>query len=87
MDLIWALLQILAMLAAVVALAYLVLNKGLARLLARNQFSASMALKERLHLEPRRSLYIVEIRGRDFVLAGSENGVSLVCELHEKPLT
>ncbi len=87
MDLFWALLQILAMLAAVVALAYLVLNKGLARFLVKNQSSANMSLKERLYLEPRRSLYIVKIQGRDFVLAGSENGVSLVCELHEKPLS
>lgn len=87
MDLIWALLQILAMLAAVVGLAYLVLNKGLGRFLAKNQFSTTMVLKERLHLEPRRNLYIVQIHERDFVLAGSENGVSLVCELHEKPLS
>lgn len=87
MDLVWALLQIFAMLAAVIALAYLVLNKGLGRILANKQLSANMSLKERLHLEPRRSLYIVQIKGRDFVLAGSENGVSLVCELHEKPLS
>lgn len=87
MELLWALLQILAMLAAVVALAYLILNKGLARMLAKHQTSATMSLKERLYLEPRRSIYIVEIRSRTFVLAGSENGVSLVCELHEKPLS
>lgn len=87
MDLIWALLQILAMLAAVVALAYLVLNKGLGRFLARNQLSVNMVIKERLHLEPRRNLYIVQIYEREFVLAGSENGVSVVCELHEKPLS
>ncbi len=87
MDLVWALLQILAMLGAVVALAYLILNKGLGRIIAQKQLSANMALKERLHLEPRRSLYIVRIKERDFVLAGSENGVSLVCELNEKPLS
>jgi flagellar biogenesis protein FliO len=87
MDLVWALLQISAMLAAVVGLAYLVLNKGLGRILAQKQLSANMLLKERLLLEPRRSLYIVQIKGRDFVLAGSDNGVSLVCELHEEPLT
>ena len=87
MELIWALLQTLAMLAAVVALAYLVLNKGLARFLAKSQSSGTMTLKERLHLEPRRSLYIVSIQGRDFVLAGRENWVSLVCELHDKPIS
>ena len=87
MELIGSLLQMLAMLAAVVALAYLVLNKGLGRFLFKNQLSTNMALKERLYLEPRRNLYIVQIRGRDFVLAGSENGVSLVCELHEKPFS
>ena len=87
MELLWALLQILAMLVAVIALAYLVLNKGLARFFVKNQSSANMSLKERLYLEPRRSLYIVQIQGRDFVLAGSENGVSLVCELHEKPFS
>ena len=84
MELLWALLQILTMLAAVVALAYLLLNKGLGYWLAKQQISATMSLKERLVLEQRRHIYIVGIRGRDFVLAGSENGVSLVCELHEK---
>ena len=84
MDLIWALLQVMTMLAAVVALAYLILNKVLGRWLAKQQVSATMRLKERLVLEPKRSVYIVEIQGKDFVLAGSENGVSLVCKLHEK---
>ncbi|MES2504363.1 MAG: flagellar biosynthetic protein FliO [Myxococcota bacterium] len=84
MELVWALLQIATMLAAVVALAYFLLNKVMGRWLAKHQRSATMVLKERLALEPRRSIYIVEIRGRDFVLAGSENGVSLVCELNEK---
>lgn len=86
MELLWALLQILAMLAAVVALAYLVLNKGLGRFLAQKHLSQNMIIKERLHLEQRRSLYMVDIQGRNFVLAGSENGVSVVCELHAKPI-
>lgn len=85
MELIWALVQILAMLAGVVALAYLVLNKGLGRFLVKNQLSQNMALKERLYLEPRRSLYMVQIKDREFVFAGSENGFSVVCELHEGP--
>ena len=84
MELLWMLLQIFTMLAAVVALAYLLLNKGLGYWVAKQQRSATMVLKERLMLEHRRSVYIVEIRGRSFVLAGTENGVSLVCELHEK---
>ncbi|MBL4818816.1 MAG: FliO/MopB family protein [Deltaproteobacteria bacterium] len=85
MEMFWAFLQITAMLAAVVLLAYLVLHKGLGKLLARHQTTQSMAVKERLSLEPRRSLYLVDIKGRNFVLAGSENGVSVVCELDEKP--
>ena len=87
MDLFLSIVQMLAMLAAVVALAYLVLNKGLGRFLVRSQLSKNMTLKERLHLEQRRCLYQVEIHGRNFVLAGSENGVSVVCELHEKPIS
>ena len=87
MELLWALLQIAAMLVAVVALAYFLLNKVLGSWLAKQQITATMTLKERLVLEPRRSVYIVQIRGKDFVLAGSENGVSLVCELHEKSFT
>ncbi len=84
MDLFWAILQMITMLAAVVALAYFLLNKVLGNWLLKQQTSSTMKLKERLLIEPRRSIYIVEVRGRELVLAGSEHGVSFVCELHEK---
>ena len=77
-------LQVTAMLAAVVLLAYLLLHKGLGRLLMKHQNTQSMSVKERLSLEPKRSLYLVDIKGRNFVLAGTENGVSVICELDEK---
>ncbi|MBH1988929.1 MAG: flagellar biosynthetic protein FliO [Myxococcaceae bacterium] len=81
MELLWGFLQVAAMLAAVLALAYLLLNKGLGKMLLKNQGSQELLLRERLYLEPKKSLYLVEVRGREFVLASGEGTLSIVCEL------
>ncbi len=70
-------------LGAVVGLAYLILGKGLARLV-RPKLTGSMrlvSLVERLPLGPKHALYLVEADGRRFLVGTAEHTTSLVAEL------
>ena len=53
--------------------------RWLARRLPRSQ--SAMRVLARHQLEPRRSLYVVEVVGRYFLLGSAETGLSLVAEL------
>ena len=48
---------------------------------ARSQGGAVMAVVARLPLEPRRSLYVVEVAGKTLLVGTSEMGLSLLSEL------
>jgi flagellar protein FliO/FliZ len=67
---------------AVCALAYALLRWGLRRFQATSTSRAhGMRVLARLSLEPRRSVYVVEIAGRYFVLGTAEGGLSTLAEL------
>ncbi|MEO6954283.1 MAG: flagellar biosynthetic protein FliO [Polyangia bacterium] len=44
----------------------------------------SERVRYRLELEPRRSIYVVELGGRNLVLASSEAGIQLLMELDDR---
>ena len=48
------------------------------RLLPRPQ--GEMRIVDTLHLEPRRTLYMIRLRNRDFLVASHENGLELLRE-------
>lgn len=75
------LLQTLLALGAVCALAYVVLRWGAKRLYGIGRPGQQMRLVERLPLDPRRSLYLVEVAGRQLLVGSSENGVTLLTEV------
>lgn len=75
------LLQTLLALGAVCALAYVVLRWGAKRLYGVGRPGQQMRLVERLPLDPRRSLYLVEVSGRQLLVGSSENGVTLLTEV------
>jgi len=71
----------------VVLLAYLLLNKGLGRLMKLTGTSVSgkhMTLIERTALDQKHSLFLVEVEGRRFVVGTSEHGTNLIAALDEK---
>ena len=70
-------------LAAVVALAYLVLGKGLGRLLKAQQSGKGrlVSLIERLPLDQKHTLFLIEADGRRFVVGTAEGGTHLVLDL------
>ncbi len=74
----WSFVKSMLMLAAVLALIYLVLHKGLGRLVQRTQMGRRMRVVERIALDQRRALYLVEVDGQEVLLAGSEGGVVAV---------
>ncbi len=80
------LLRTVLVLAAVLLLAYLILNKGLARLMKLTGVSVTgkhMTLIERLPLDQRHSLYLIEVSGRRYVVGTGEHTTSLVAKLDE----
>lgn len=64
----------------VLGLIYLTLHKGLGTLVAKSQMGKRMRLVERVSLDQRRAIYLVEIDGKEMVLAGGEGGVVKIVE-------
>jgi flagellar biogenesis protein FliO len=59
------------MLLVVVGLIYLTLHKGLGAMVAKAQMGKRMRLVERVTLDQRRALYLIEVDGKEMVLAGA----------------
>jgi len=68
-------LRTMLMLALVLGLVYLVLHKGVGELVARQRQGQRIKVVERVPLEQKRALYLVEVDGREILLAGSDHGV------------
>jgi flagellar biogenesis protein FliO len=70
-------------LAAVVALAYLILGKGLGRLVKGQQSGRGriVSLVERLPLDQKHALYLIEAEGRRFVVGTADGATQLVLDL------
>ncbi|MFZ9888362.1 MAG: FliO/MopB family protein [Myxococcota bacterium] len=72
----WSFVKSMFMLALVLGLAYLVLHQGLGRLVQRTQGGRRVRVVERVPLEQRRSLYLVEVDGQEILLAGTDGGIT-----------
>jgi flagellar biogenesis protein FliO len=77
-DFVWSFVKSMLMLGVVLALIYLILHKGLGRLVQRTQSGKRMKVVERIVLDQRRALYLIEVDGEEVLLAGSEGGVTRV---------
>ena len=73
-------LQTIAALALIAAVAW-VLTRFLGPKLLGRASNSRMRVVERLPLEPRRSLYLVEVDGRNLLVGVSENNIRLIEEL------
>lgn len=80
------LIRTVLVLGAVLALAYLLLNKGLTRLMKLTgvQPGRHLALLERLPLGQKHSLFLVEADGRRFLVGTSEQGIALVSDFGDQ---
>jgi flagellar protein FliO/FliZ len=77
----WMLLQTLLALGLVCLLIYALFRWVLPRLGASGSLRGMVRVVDVLKLEPRKSLYIVEVAGRWLLIASSEAGVQLISEL------
>lgn len=81
-ELLGPLFKTMLMLAVVVAIAYLTLHKGLGKLLLRQNLGRRIKVVERVALDPKRALFLVELDGKQMLLGAGEGGV-----VHLKDLT
>lgn len=75
------LLETLLALGLVCGLAYLVFRFALPRLSAARSSNSMVRVVDRVGLDPRKSLYVIEVAGRWLLIGASEAGVHLVSEL------
>jgi flagellar protein FliO/FliZ len=78
----WVLLQTIMALSFVCGLAYLIFRVILPRVSGFGFSSNNMVrVIDRIGLEARKNLYVVEVTGRFLLIAASESGVQLIAEL------
>lgn len=77
-DLVVTFIKTVLMLCVVLALAWLTLSKGMGKLVEKAQAGKRVKVLERIALDARRSLFLVEIDGKMVVLAGGD-----VVKVHE----
>lgn len=84
----WTLFRTLVVLAMVVALAYLTLNVGLRKLLGiRSPVGTQMVtVLERVALDQKRSLFVVEAGGEVLLLGGGDSALTLITKLDRTEL-
>jgi flagellar protein FliO/FliZ len=80
-ELLAPLFKTLLMLGVVLAIAYLTLHKGLGKLVARQNEGRRVKVVERVALDPKRALYLVEIDGKQMLLGSGEHGVVHIKDL------
>ena len=71
-------LNTLLVLGVVIALAYLILNKGLKKLLLKTNKGNRIKILESIGLEPKRGLYIIEVDNTEYLLSSSESGIKIL---------
>lgn len=76
----WYLIQMLLALAAVCAAAYLVLRFVVRRAMPTGR-RGPVRVVARVPVEPKRSLLVVDVADRTFLLGSAESGLTLIAEL------
>jgi flagellar biogenesis protein FliO len=79
----WTLVRTMVVLGMVVALVYLALNVGLRKLLGIKPTAGTslVTVLERVALDQRRSLFVVEAAGEVLLIGGSDNSLTLLSKL------
>ncbi|MCD9185734.1 MAG: flagellar biosynthetic protein FliO [Pyrinomonadaceae bacterium] len=77
----WALLQTIFALALVCGLAYLIFRVILPRLTVSYGTNNMVRVVDRIGIEARKSLLVIEVAGKWMLIAASESGVQFIAEL------
>lgn len=81
LSFLWMLVQTIFALAMVIGLAYLIFRVLLPRLAVNYGSNNMVRVVDRIGLEARKSLYVIEVAGKWMLVASSENGVQFIAEL------
>ena len=81
MNFIWMLLQTLMALALVCGLAYVIFRVIMPRLAVNYGTNNMVRIVDRIGLEARKSLYVIEVADKWMLVASSESGVQFIAEL------
>ena len=74
------------MLLVVLAVAYVLLGKGLPKLMQRTMQTQRMKIVERLPLDQKRTLFVVEVDQKTYLLGGADSQITLIDTLEgEEP--
>lgn len=84
-ELIGPLAKTMFMLCIVLGLVYLTLHKGLGKLLERQNLGKRVKVVERVNLDQRRALFLVEIDGKQMLIAAGEGGVTMLKDIDGPP--
>jgi flagellar biogenesis protein FliO len=87
LDLVGSMVKMIVMLLVTLGVIYLVLHKGVGKLVERNNIGKRVKIVERVSLEPRRSLYLVDIDGKQMLIAAGEGGVTHLKDVDAPPPT
>jgi flagellar protein FliO/FliZ len=77
----WVLVQTIMALAFVCGLAYVIFRVIMPRLSAGFSSNNMVRIIDRIGLEARKNLYVVEVAGRWLLISSSDSGVQLIAEL------
>ena len=79
-----AFLKTILMLCVVLAFAYLLLGKGLPKLMSKTIQNSRMRIIERLPLDQKRSVFLVEVDNTTYLLGGSDQNLQLIDTLQKE---
>lgn len=82
LSFLWMLVQTVFALLLVCGLAYLIFRVILPRLAVNYGSNNMVRVVDRIGLDARKSLYVIEVAGKWMLVASSENGVQLISELN-----
>jgi flagellar protein FliO/FliZ len=80
-NMLTAMVRMVLVLCGIVLLAYLLLHKGMGSLSAKLAQGRLVRVVDRIGLEPRKSLYVVEIAGHYYLIGTTDHGVSCLATL------
>ena len=83
-DAFLAFLKTILMLLVVLAFAYLLLGKGLPKLMSKTIHGSRMRIIERLPLDQKRSVFLVEVDSTTYLLGGSDQNLQLIDTLKKE---
>lgn len=87
LDMFLALLKMSGAVLGILGLAYLILNKGVGKLMGRPSHQGNVKVLDKCMLDQRNALYVIEVGSKQMLVASGQNGSNLIAKLDEPVVT